>query len=114
MQMDNINLADLSDDLQKQFGYVPSKTVQTNDNQSLLSSTPSGMTPSELRWYYANSTLQRRQDEADEAARQAEIAKEQAAEALKERTIEAQEKEAQAAMIQAQKPPDQVNVIQVQ
>jgi hypothetical protein len=101
-QTDFIQLSDLPPDLQSQFGYVTDKNAPTN----VVQKSTFVMTP-ELQKYYDQQILERRQMEADEAAKQAEEAKE----AEKER--EDKEK-ADAALLEAQKPPVQVNVIQQQ
>jgi hypothetical protein len=116
MQADNIKLANLPPDLQKHFKYDQKKAAladakEKEEEAKLVSN--GGMTPSQARIYYYNNTLERRQDEADAAAAAA-AEKEKEEEELNERQVEAREQAAQAPMIQAQKPPDQVNVIQVQ
>ena len=124
MQADNIELANLPPDLQKHFNYDQKKAAladaKEKEEESKLVSN-GRMTPDQARIYDYNNTLKRRQDEADAAAAAAAAEKEKEAEALKERQVEAQEQaaaaaaqSAQAATIQAQKPPDQINVIQVQ
>jgi hypothetical protein len=101
-QTDFIQLSDLPADLQSQFGYVPDKNAPTN----VVQKSSFVMTP-ELRKYYDEQILERRQMEADEAAKQAEAAKEA------EKAREDKEK-ADAALLEAQKPPVTIYVNQVQ
>jgi hypothetical protein len=113
-QLDNVKLSDLPDNLQKAFHYDPKKAAAYDEKErqreaQFSSQNPSSMTPSELQVYQYNSTIDRRIDELDAQIRQDEIEEQVRQEMLQERAVEAQEKAADAAMIQAQNPPT-VNV----
>jgi len=115
--LENVRLEQLSTNLQVQFGYDPTNAMlydAMEDKKAALLSNSSGMTPSERRWYNYNQVLLRRQDEADEAARQAAIAEKARQDALQEREVEAKERAARAAAEQAEKPPAQNNTIIIQ
>jgi hypothetical protein len=109
MQLANITLADLPDDMQKAFGYDPQKAAIADAKEKAdekLFAPRAGMTSSELKNYYYTNTLERRQEQADQAALQAQLARQQWEDSLKERQIEAQERAATNST--------QINVIQQQ
>ena len=116
MQLENIKLADLPDDSQKHFGYDPKKAAleetKEQEQQKLLSS-HAKLTPDQQRWYDYNENIKAQKEEEKREQIQAQMARQQWEDSLKERQVEAQEAAAAAALIQAQNP-SQINIIQQQ
>ncbi len=116
MQLENIKLADLPDDLQKHFGYDPKKAAleETKEQeQQKLWSSHAKLTPDQQRWYDYNENIKAQKEEEKREQIQAQMARQQWEDSLKERQVEAQEAAAAAALIQAQNP-SQINIIQQQ
>ena len=115
MQLENIKLADLPDELQKQFGYDPKKAdveeARQKEREKLFAAPKSGHP--EQRWMEYDSAIERMKDQQAKADAAAAAKKLRWEEELKEREIEAKEKAAEAAMIAAKNPPI-INVNQQQ
>jgi len=113
--LESVNFKELSPELQKYYGYDPKKAAAYEEKErqrrEMFSPSPS-ISPSERRWRDYNKAIERREMEAEQARREAEIARQKFEDELKVRKVQAQEAAAAAAIIEAEKPPPQINVIQ--
>jgi hypothetical protein len=109
-----VKITDLPEDLQKQFNYNTNaaakyEAAQAKEDAKFVPR--SGMSPSELRMYYYDNTIDRRIDEINEEIAEEKAAEKAREEELQERSVEAQEEAARAATIQALNPPVQQTTV---